>query len=56
MMDEDIFGMIILLSLFLAIVISIIIGVEIYHNKDIEFEKYKIEKQYVDQNIVEEDK
>lgn len=56
MMDEDLFGVIIVLFLILAIIIAIIIGVEIHHNKDIEFEKYKIEKQYVEQNIVEEDK
>lgn len=50
-MDEDIFGFIVVFSLLLSIVITICISVTVNHTKDIEYEKYKIEKQI---NIVEE--
>lgn len=42
-MDEDILGIIISLCLLLSIIIIIIVGVEIHHDKNIELEKYKIE-------------
>lgn len=51
-MDEDIFGFIVVFSLILSIVIAICISITINHSKDIEYEKYKIEKQQI--NILEE--
>lgn len=52
-MDEDIIGWIICLIIVFAIVISIVIGINIYHDKEIELEKYKIEIQVKHGDIVE---
>lgn len=41
-MDEDIFGLIVVFSLLLSIVITVCISITINHSKDIEYEKYKM--------------